>query len=96
MGWDEYRKTVHQNQLDMGIIPAVTQVAEAQIGKQVPQRCGTETFDVGMDCVSAVCDDYVQKVPFPFTGTFESVTFTFGDYDEPSGMDRLELATKMD
>ncbi|CAA0101403.1 Arylsulfatase [Mycolicibacterium vanbaalenii] len=73
-----------------------TQVAQTRIEKQVPQRCGTECFDVGMDCVSPVCDDYADKAPFPFTGTFESVTFTFGDHDEPSGMDRLELATKMD
>jgi arylsulfatase len=49
-----------------------------------------------MDCVSPLCDDYADKAPFPFTGTFESVTFTFGEFDEPSGMDRLELATKMD
>jgi len=72
------------------------QVAQARIDRQVPQRCGTECFDVGMDCVSPVCDDYADKGPFPFTGTFESVTFEFGDFDEPSGMDRLEMATKMD
>lgn len=28
--------------------------------------------------------------------TIESVTFNFGDFDEPTGMYRLELATKMD
>lgn len=51
---------------------------------------------VGMDNVSPVCDDYADRAPFPFTGKFESVIFKFGDYDEPSGMDRLKLATKLD
>ncbi|KUI00340.1 arylsulfatase [Mycolicibacterium acapulense] len=72
------------------------QVAQTRVERQVPQRCGTETFDVGMDCVSPVCDEYGGKGLFPFTGTFESVTFKFGEFDEPSGMDRLEMATKMD
>lgn len=34
--------------------------------------------------------------PFAFTGSFDSVTFKFGDHDEPSGMDRLKMATKLD
>lgn len=72
------------------------QVATTRIARQVPQRCGTETFDVGMDCVSPVCDDYGDRAPFPFTGVLKSVTFTFGDVDSPTGMERLELATKMD
>jgi hypothetical protein len=57
-------------------------VADARIARQVPQRCGTETFDVGMDCVSPVCGDYADKAPFAFTGKLESVTFKFGDFDE--------------
>lgn len=72
------------------------QVARIRVERQVLQPCGTETFDVGMDCVSPVCDDYAEQAPFPFTGTFESVTFIFGGHDEPSGMERLKLATKMD
>ncbi|MBX7433502.1 arylsulfatase [Mycobacterium sp. Y57] len=72
------------------------QVAQTRIARQVPQRCGTESFDVGMDCVSPVCDDYAGQAPFPFTGTIDSVAFTFGDFDEPTGMQRLEMATKLD
>jgi arylsulfatase len=72
------------------------EVATGRIDEQVPMRCGTETMDVGMDCVSPVCDDYVHKGLFPFTGTIESVTFEFGDVKHPTGMERLELATKMD
>jgi len=53
-------------------------------------------MDVGMDCVSAVCDDYAEKGLFPFTGTIESVTFTFGNHRKPTGMERLKLATRMD
>jgi len=72
------------------------QVAKGRIDEQVPQRCGTETMDVGMDCVSPVCADYEKKGAFPFTGTIESVTFAFGAHKGPSGKERLELATRMD
>jgi hypothetical protein len=33
---------------------------------------------------------------FPFIGSIESVTFAFGEHEQPSGMDRLKLATRMD
>jgi len=72
------------------------QVAEARVERQIPQRCGTECFDVGMDSRSPVCDDYADRGLFEFTGTIGSVTFEFGDFDEPTGMERLELATKLD
>jgi arylsulfatase len=72
------------------------QVAEGRVDEQVPMRCGTETMDVGMDCVSPVCDDYAKKGLFPFTGAIESVTFAFGAHEQPTGMDRLKLATRMD
>ncbi|MEZ4504418.1 MAG: hypothetical protein R2848_00860 [Thermomicrobiales bacterium] len=39
-----------------------------QAQEQVPMRCGTECMDVGMDCVSPVCDDYRDKGLFPFNG----------------------------
>jgi arylsulfatase len=72
------------------------QVAKGRIDEQVPQRCGTETMDVGMDCVSPVCDEYAEKGLFPFTGTIESVTFAFGKHKQPTGMERLKIATRMD
>ena len=72
------------------------EVATGRIDEQVPMRCGTETMDVGMDCVSPVCHDYEKKGLFRFTGTIESVTFEFGDIKHPTGMERLEMATKMD
>ena len=71
-------------------------VAQVRIAVQVPMRCGAETMDVGMDCRSPVCDDYEKLGLFPFTGTIESVTLTLGDGHQPTGMERLELATKMD
>jgi arylsulfatase len=71
-------------------------VAKGRIDEQVPQRCGTETMDVGMDCVSPVCADYEKKGLFPFTGKIESVTLDFGEHEPPTGMDRLKLATAMD
>src|SRR5262249_44899985 len=71
-------------------------VAHTRVQRQVPQRCGTECFDVGMDNVSAGCDDYAGMTPFPFTGTFDSVTFSFAASDNTTGMQRLEMATKLD
>ncbi len=71
-------------------------VAETRIAVQVPLRCGAESMDVGMDCRSPVCDDYEKLGLFPFTGTIESVNLTLGDGHQPTGMERLELATKMD
>jgi len=72
------------------------QVAAGRVERQVPMRCGTETMDIGMDCVSPVCHDYEEKGLFPFTGTIESVTFTFPNVPQPTGMDRLKMATQMD
>lgn len=71
-------------------------VAKCQIDEQVPQRCGTETMDVGMDCVSPVCADYEDRGLFPFTGQIKHVAFDFAEVKAPSGMDRLKMATAMD
>lgn len=53
-----------------------------------------------MDCVSAVCHDYVdRRIPaglFPFTGQIESVTLHLGDGPEVTGLDLLRLSVKMD
>ena len=73
-----------------------TVVAGGVVDEQVPQRCGTECIDVGMDCISPVCADYEDRGLFPFTGTIERVTFDFADVKEPTGMERLKLATAMD
>jgi arylsulfatase len=72
------------------------EVGQGRIEEQIPMRCGTETMDVGMDCVSPVCDDYASRGLFPFTGRIESVTFAFGAHRQPTGMERLELQTRMD
>jgi hypothetical protein len=72
-------------------------VADGRIDEQVPQRCGTETMDVGMDCVSPVCADYEKRGLFPFTGRIVHVTFDFdGAAPQPTGHERLELSVKMD
>ena len=63
----------------------------------VPQRCGTETMDIGMDCVSPVCNDYEEKGLFPFTGSIAHVTFHFqAAAKQPTGHERLSLSVKMD
>jgi arylsulfatase len=72
------------------------QAAEMRIARQVPQRCGTESLDVGMDCVSPVCHEYGSRGLFPFTGAIESVTLHLGDGPEVTGMDLLRIATRMD
>ncbi|MFN2191226.1 MAG: arylsulfatase, partial [Candidatus Promineifilaceae bacterium] len=76
------------------------QVDEIRIARQIPNRCGTESLDVGMDCVSAVCDDYTErhgeKGLFPFTGEIESVTLHLGDGPEVTGLDLLRMSVNMD
>lgn len=71
-------------------------VGELHLPEQIPQRCGTESMDVGMDCVSPVCDDYADRGLFPFTGRVHSVTFDFADVTPATGHERLKLATQMD
>ena len=52
-------------------------VDEKQVGQgQVPQTIGIrfsldETFDVGEDLGTPVVEDYVDKMPFAFTGTLK-------------------------
>jgi hypothetical protein len=53
-------------------------------------------MDVGQDSVSPVCDDYDQHGIFAVTGQIRSVTFDLTGGHEPTGMERLEMATKMD
>jgi arylsulfatase A-like enzyme len=48
------------------------EVGQGQVAKTVPFRYGVEPFDIGMDTVSAVSDDY--KTPFPFQGRINQVT----------------------
>lgn len=72
------------------------QVGQARVERQIPLRAGTECFDVGQDSRSPVCPDYEARGVFEFTGTIGSVTFDFADFGEPTGMERLELATRMD
>jgi len=73
-----------------------TQVGETRVERQIPLRAGTECFDIGQDSRSPVCGDYEHRGVFEFNGHIEDVTFEFGDFDEPTGHERLELATKMD
>jgi arylsulfatase len=71
-------------------------VGEVHLPEQVPQRCGTECIDVGMDCVSPVCDEYGERGLFPFNGTIEHVTLDLPAVTQATGHERLELATKLD
>jgi arylsulfatase A-like enzyme len=73
-------------------------IGEGHIPKQVPVRFGVESMDVGADMRSPVSDEYPEgKRYFPFTGKFEYVRFDFdGIGHQPSGHERLKLATKMD
>jgi hypothetical protein len=48
------------------------QVAQGQIPQTVAVRFSLdETFDVGEDTGTPVVEDYVEKMPFPFTGTLK-------------------------
>jgi arylsulfatase A-like enzyme len=50
------------------------QVAEGQIPRTIPIRFSLdETFDVGEDTGTPVVEDYVNKMPFAFTGTLKKL-----------------------
>lgn len=69
---------------------------ELHLPEQIPMRCGTESMDVGMDCVSPVCDEYGDRGLFPFTGRIRGVTFDLPTASHATGHERLKLATQMD
>ncbi|WP_337007032.1 MULTISPECIES: arylsulfatase [unclassified Microbacterium] len=71
-------------------------VGDLHLPEQIPMRCGTETMDVGMDCVSPVCADYADRGLFPFTGRINAVTFDLPAVREATGHERLKLATQLD
>lgn len=72
------------------------EVGTLDLPEQIPMRCGTESMDVGMDCVSPVCDDYEDEGTFPFTGKIEHITLDLPAVKQPIGHERLEMATRMD
>jgi arylsulfatase len=50
------------------------QVAQGKIEHTVPSRIsGDETMDIGEDTGTPVVEDYVDKMPFKFTGKIEKV-----------------------
>jgi arylsulfatase len=48
------------------------EVGSGRVARTVPFRYGVEPFDIGMDTVSPVSDEY--KTPFPFEGRINQVT----------------------
>ncbi|MSR62928.1 MAG: arylsulfatase [Planctomycetes bacterium] len=55
------------------------QVAQGKIERTIPLRFSLdETFDVGLDTGTPVVEDYVDKMPFEFTGTLEKVVIVLG------------------
>jgi arylsulfatase len=55
------------------------QVAEGKIERTIPVRFSLdETLDVGMDTGTPVIEDYVDKMPFKFTGALKKVVIELG------------------
>ncbi len=55
------------------------QVAQSKIERTIPIRFSLdETFDVGMDTGTPVVEDYVDKMPFKFTGVLKKVVIELG------------------
>ena len=57
---------------DVRVLVNDKEVAKGRVSGTVPFRYGVEPFDIGMDTVSAVCEDYTS--PFPFQGRINDVT----------------------
>jgi arylsulfatase A-like enzyme len=63
------------------------QVAEGSIARTVPARFSLdETFDVGADTGTPIVEDYVDKMPYEFTGTLKK----FGVVLEPENLSHEE------
>jgi arylsulfatase len=55
------------------------QVAQGKIERTIPTRISLdETFDVGEDTGTPVVEDYVDKMPFKFTGDLKRVVIELG------------------
>jgi arylsulfatase A-like enzyme len=55
------------------------QVAQGKIDRTIPIRFSLdETFDVGMDTGTPVVEDYLNKMPFKFTGVLKKVVIELG------------------
>src|SRR5262249_56240149 len=55
------------------------EVAQGKIGRTIPVRFSLdETLDVGMDTGTPVIEDYVDKMPFKFTGGLKKVVIDLG------------------
>ena len=55
-----------------------SQVAQGPITRTVPIRVSLdETFDVGEDTGTPVVEDYVDKMPYRFSGTLKKVVVVF-------------------
>ena len=55
------------------------QVAQGKIERTIPTRFSLdETLDIGMDTGTPVVEDYVDKMPFKFTGVLKKVVIELG------------------
>src|SRR5262249_4943417 len=72
------------------------EVAQGKIERTIPVRFSLdETMDVGMDTGTPVVEDYVNKMPFKFTGVLNKIVVELGK----SGLaaaDEKELREKTD
>jgi arylsulfatase A-like enzyme len=57
---------------DVRLLVNDKEVGKGHVARTVPFRYGVEPFDIGMDTVSAVSEEY--KAPFPFQGRINQVT----------------------
>jgi arylsulfatase len=54
-------------------------VADGKIERTIPVRFSLdETLDIGMDTGTPVIEDYVDKMPFKFTGVLKKVVIDLG------------------
>ena len=73
------------------------QVAQGKIERTVPLRFSLdETIDVGEDTGTPVVEDYVNKMPFKFTGELKKVVIELGKSGLAAGDEKkIEAARKL-
>jgi arylsulfatase len=72
------------------------QVAQGKIERTIPTRVSLdETMDVDEDTGTPVIEDYVNRMPFQFTGTLKNVVIELGKNRLSAGDKKTARATKM-
>lgn len=79
------------------MLPRPDQPFKGKIGRTIPVRISLdETLDIGLDTGTPVVEDYLEKMPFKFTGELKKVVIELGKSGiAANDVQQLEKAKKL-